>query len=282
MPAGGRDLFVREWGDESGPPLLFWHALGDHTGLQVAEAARVLTRDFGLRVIALDAPGCGESAPATQPEDYLLSRLAALVAAVADSLRLDAPAFAGASWGGSVALAAAAAAPGRLRGLALLDSGYQAPFSGEDSLEELQRFWRAQPGFRFASWDDWEADARAYFGRWSPALAALLREGMREQDGEVVSRLGPDAYAAAIWALRREPWSEFVAPVGSSGVHVLLLAATEPPEREDERAAQLERFTGLIPQAEIERVPGAGHPLLEEQPELVARALGEWVARLYA
>jgi pimeloyl-ACP methyl ester carboxylesterase len=282
VPAGDRRLFVREWGDEPSPALLFWHALGDHTGLQVAEAARILAGDFGLRVIALDAPGCGESPPVAVPEDYELSRLAALALSVAETLGLEAPAFAGASWGGSVALAAAAAAPGRVRGIALLDSGYQEPFTGDDSLEELQRFWRAQPGFRYASWGEWEADAREYFTRWTPELGALLREGMREHDGEVVSRLGPDAYAAVIWALRREPWSEFVAPVGGNGVPVLLLAATEPPEREAQRAGELERFVGLVPQARIERVPAAGHTLLEEQPELVARAVGAWAARLYA
>jgi pimeloyl-ACP methyl ester carboxylesterase len=282
VQAAGGDVYVREWGAESSPAVLFWHALGDHTGLQAAEAARVLVGEFGLRVVALDAPGFGRSTPVVAPEDYALSRLGPLVLSVAETLGLERPAFAGSSWGGSVALAAAAAGTERLRGIVLLDSGYQGPFTEEAPLDDLRRFWRAQPGFRFAGWPEWEADARAHFRRWTPALGELLREGFREEGGEVVSVMGPDAYATVIWTLCREPWTTFVPAVGGSGLPVLLLAATEPPEQENERAADLARFAGLVPQAHVERVPHAGHALLEEQPEAVARTMGDWLRRLYA
>src|SRR5215218_681145 len=130
LQAGDTELFVREWGQVASPPLLFWHALGDHTGLQVAEAAQILVADFGLRVIALDAPGFGESPPVTAPEDYTLRRLAGLVVSTAGALALDRPVLVGSSWGGSVGVATAATAPESIRGIALLDSGYQSGFEG--------------------------------------------------------------------------------------------------------------------------------------------------------
>ena len=43
-------LIYREW-EADGPPILFWHALGDHSSMQMVEAAPVIARWFGYRVI---------------------------------------------------------------------------------------------------------------------------------------------------------------------------------------------------------------------------------------
>ena len=282
LDVAGTELCAHEWGGQGAPAVLFWHALGDHTGQQVAEVATLLVQDFGLRVVALDAPGFGGSPAFEEPERYELSSVVPLALGAADGLALERPVFLGSSWGGSVALAAAATAPDRLRGIALLDSGYQPAMTGGESLEELREHWRGEEGFRFATWDDWREDAHAYFSRMTPELEEVLRSAYRERDGEVVSIMGPDIYATVIWALRREPWTTFVPRVGRTGVPVLMLAATEPPERRAERTEELGAFAADVPQAVIRHVEGAGHPLLEERPEQVARAVGEWALPLYA
>jgi alpha-beta hydrolase superfamily lysophospholipase len=54
--AGDTAVFVRQWGRAGSAPVLFWHGLGDHTGLQIGEVAPLLAKQ-GLRVVAVDALG---------------------------------------------------------------------------------------------------------------------------------------------------------------------------------------------------------------------------------
>ena len=58
VSAGDAEVLVREWGSE-GPPIFFWHALGDHTSLQLVDAAPILVEEFGYRLVGVDAPGFG-------------------------------------------------------------------------------------------------------------------------------------------------------------------------------------------------------------------------------
>jgi pimeloyl-ACP methyl ester carboxylesterase len=280
IDADGTTLAVHEWGDETAPAVLFWHALGDHTGLQIAEAAPILARRFGLRVAALDAPGFGLSPRIEDPELLALHSVAPLALAAADALGLDRPVLAGSSWGAAVALAAAALGGERLRGLVLLDSGYQPPQDGGESLEELRAHWRAQD-VRHPSWEAWRDDARAYFGRFTAELEQVLRAGFREEDGEIVSVMGPDLYATVIWALRADPSAGYLDGVARSGLPVLLLVATEPPDPDGERAQQVAAFVDRVPRTEVVHVEGAHHHLLEDEPGEVAATLGAWAARLY-
>src|SRR4249919_3196848 len=119
----GVPLAVRSWGDPAGRPVLFWHPLGDVTsGAYLSELAPTLTEQFGLRLVALDGPGFGES-PALPAEQYAADRLAGLVWGLAGTLGLDRPVLMGHSWGGVVMLAAAAGRPVDVAALVLLDSG---------------------------------------------------------------------------------------------------------------------------------------------------------------
>jgi pimeloyl-ACP methyl ester carboxylesterase len=281
IDAAGTPLAAHEWGEPGAPCVLFWHALGDHTGMQIAEAAPVLADRFGLRVAALDAPGFGASPPLDDPDGLALPSLAALALAAADELVLDRPVFAGASWGGFVALAAAALAPERLRGIALVDSGYQPAVSGEESLDELRRRWRSEEGFRYVSWEAWREDARRYFNRYTPELERALRAGFREEAGEVVSIMGPDLYATAIWTLQRDPWTNYLDGAAASRLPALLLVATEPADGRAERDEHVAEFAARVPQAEIAYLDGLPHHMLEHDPERVAVAIGRWARRLY-
>jgi pimeloyl-ACP methyl ester carboxylesterase len=121
LPSG--PLAVREWGEPQGVPFLFWHSVGPGgTGEMFAVAAEPLGR-AGFRVVALDAPGFGLS-PAREPDAYALDRLGALLWEVADAFGLERAVFAGHSWGGAVAVAAAGQRPDRALGVVLYDSGH--------------------------------------------------------------------------------------------------------------------------------------------------------------
>ena len=122
-------MHVREWGDEAGRPLVFWHALGAGTsGAYLTEVAPALTA-AGLRLIAPDAPGFGES-PAAPREQYLTENVVELLRGILDERGIDRAILMGHSWGGTIATSFAAAHPERVAGLVLVDSGhadYQDP-----------------------------------------------------------------------------------------------------------------------------------------------------------
>jgi pimeloyl-ACP methyl ester carboxylesterase len=276
IEAGGAKLHLREWGAEDGRPLLFWHALGDHTSLQPAEAAPVLVR-YGLRVLAVDAPGFGES-PRLADDRYELASLVELGRDALDGLGLEQVVWMGSSWGASVGVHVTAAYPERIEALVLLDGGYQDPPDDlGSSLDEVREHWRSQP--ELWSYDSWEAlddDARQYFRRWSPALAESCRSAYRERDGRIVSIMGPDVYAAATWGVIAAPPTEALPRLGASGVPVLLLAAAEPPELAERRRPARERFAELVPQADV-RLVETMHFVLEDAPEETAKEIGEWL-----
>lgn len=279
VQAGGVRLHVWEWGEARAPPLLFWHGLGDHNGLQIGEAAPLLVDEFELRVLGLDAPGFGRS-PALPLDAYDLDALAGLVPLLLEGLDVPEVVFVGASWGAWVAIRTASIAPVRVSALVLLDGGYLQPrLRGGETLEELIGYWRAQPGFRFGSWDDVATEAKTYFRRWSAQLELGMREVFREEDGAVVSIMGPERYASAAHALRRWPEERLLPALAASGKPVLLLAASEATDYEEKRQAALRRFAQAVRQAEVQTVPDARHSLLEDQPERVARAVGEWLRR---
>lgn len=279
VTAGDAELHLYEWGDQ-GRPVLFWHALGDHTALQPIDVAPSLVSEYGAHVFAADAPGFGGS-PRLPDERYEVPALVELAARLADALALDTFAWLGSSWGASIGVHFAASHPERLTGLALLDGGYFDPdWEGSTALDDVREHWRGHPEyFRFDSWEAVIEDARAAFTRWTPGIEQVVRSAYRETDGEVVSIMGPDVYAAAMHGLHAAPPTPELARLGETGVPVLVLAATEPKERAEARRPELERFAQLVPAAEIHRVPNARHLMLEDAPEEVARTVGEWLVR---
>jgi len=116
LRAEGADLSWLEWGD-AGAPLLLLHGITSNAQAWWRVAPRLV--QAGFHVFALDMPGHGLSG---QVADHRVESMARLVAAAAGELGLDTVTLVGHSWGGSVALALAAA-PGatRVERVALLD-----------------------------------------------------------------------------------------------------------------------------------------------------------------
>jgi pimeloyl-ACP methyl ester carboxylesterase len=270
------ELFLREW-EADGPPVLFWHALGDHTSLQMVEAGPILAERFGYRVLAVDAPGFGGS-PRLPDERYEVPALIELARSLFDALGLERIPWIGSSWGATLGIHFAGKYPDLVSGLVLLDGGYLDPRGGDGkTLEELREHWRSQPGFRYETWDALFEDARQYFKRWSPEMEEYVRSAYEERNDEVVSKMGPDVYAAAIYGVDTSPPSAAQQRLGEARVPVLLLTATEPPEDEERRLASIAQFAARVPQADIRRVDRAPHFLLESRPGEIARTVGGWL-----
>jgi pimeloyl-ACP methyl ester carboxylesterase len=113
------DLFVTVDGPEDAPPLVLLHGTGA-SGRSWSTLVPLLTPAH--RVIRVDLPGCGSSA-APDGGDYDMPSQARLVGAALDRVGVTSAVVAGHSSGGAVATALAAARPGLVRGLVLIDTG---------------------------------------------------------------------------------------------------------------------------------------------------------------
>jgi len=280
----GALMHLREWGD-GGMPVIFWHALGDHSSMQMAEVGPILATEYGLHVVGVDAPGFGGSAPRLPDMQYEVPALTSFIARLVDSLELDRPAWLGSSWGAYLGIAYAGAHPDNIRALALLDGGYWddpdealATYSLDALREELRG--RGEE-FRWPSWEAAYAEYRGMAaGRWNPELESYVRSVMREEGDEVVSIMGPDVYAAALYGLLHADLPAIQEQLGRTDIPVLLLAAKGElePELEAKREQWIRLFKSRIPHADVRRIE-APHLMLEAQPIEVARVIGPWLHR---
>jgi len=266
--AGGTPLALREWGPGGGPPVLFWHALGPvTTGEYAALLAPALP---GVRLIAPDGPGHGESPPLPR-ERYAIRPTVELAVALLDALGLEQVAFIGHSWGAMIGAHLAAAAPERVSALVLLDAGYGDPAEqpGAQPLtyeERLAQARSAQQAWRWPDWDALDADAEGL---------AVARAGAREEDGAVVARVSPEARAAIQDALYASSISATWPALRE--LPVLLLVATEPPELEAYRHEAVARFAAAVPSARVEHVADAGHDLIADAGPRVGALIAAWL-----
>src|SRR5688500_4234764 len=103
-----------------GPPLLLLSANpGDHRDWDAI--APDLARDH--RVIAVDWPGYGDSAPPSPPSAASAMMFAEIAIDIADALDLTAVIAIGNSVGGYASVRLAAERPARVAGIVLVDSG---------------------------------------------------------------------------------------------------------------------------------------------------------------
>jgi pimeloyl-ACP methyl ester carboxylesterase len=244
VDAGVARFHLREWGDESSPALLFWHGLGA-TGSDLDTAGPLLA-EYGLRVLAPDAPGFGASPPLATPAGYTSEASAAQAATLLDTLGIEQAIFLGHSWGATVGCYVAARHPARLAALVLLDGGY---------LDLADLPWASEPpGYR--------------------KLVELVRSG------GAAARLDhttPEVWAAVVHAGFTQPPSLALGDIPRD-LAVLVVAASEPREMQQLRDARLARFRALVPHATVEAMPGVSHNLLAEAGPAVAAVVGDWLA----
>jgi pimeloyl-ACP methyl ester carboxylesterase len=279
------ELVVREWGDPDAHPLVYVHqGTPSGNGLHIAELAPLLVRDHGLHVIAPDMPGYGET-PAAPIHAYDPRWMADLVAELLDARGIARASYLGLSWGGSIGCHVAERHGARIDSLVLLDSGYQdlsdiPDFAGvSDLLTLTQAMEHAESGLRFDSWDDAAAALRADASRWSPELEAAWRAGMIvDGDGPVRSKVTAAVWGAVLHGIAEAPCLPTFPAIRASGVPVLLLTATLPPDEQELRERCIERFQAALPEAEVRRMEGAQHDLVGEVGPPLAALVGDWLA----
>ena len=257
----GRTLSYAEYGDTSGPPLLWFHGT---PGSRLEHDP--LDRALPARIILPERPGYGRSDP---QHDRSLAGWANDVASLADALGLDRFAVVGVSGGGPHALACAAVIPDRLNGVGVICGvGPLAdPAAGEgmnpmnQALFEVARTDRAQfTVMADAMVEAITSDPDGFFEQSltvlppvdqaamvDPRVRALYRDSMTE-----AMRQGSVGMVEETVMLA-SPWDIEVRDIL---VDVLMWQGTEDTNVPLRHA---ELMAAAIPKGKLEVVPGEGH-----------------------
>jgi pimeloyl-ACP methyl ester carboxylesterase len=280
VDVAGTSVCVRGWGNEGAIPFVFWHGLGlgnNGSFLEVATPALVAA---GVQPIALDAPGFGDSA-ALERDGYGGDRLVDFLWALIDALDLARPVvLAGHSWGGTLAIVAAARRPDETAALVLLDSGHIDPADSlegnvEATFEELIAQLEAEeiP----ATWDDL-VEILAQEGMGQPWTIAAWRHGVDVDDsGALRVKASFETLAAARIGLMQTRATEAWPTVAAAGIPTLLLLATEPEPVRERNAAAAERMRAAFPAADLRAVEGMSHDVFVDLGAEAGAVVADWL-----
>ncbi len=277
--ADGVPLFVRSTG--AGGAIICLHGF--------PESGASWTRQLSSlgathQVIAPDGRGHGRSGCPSELKDYRIHRLVADVLAVADHFDADRFALVGHDWGGVVAWCAAAWHPERVSHLVAINAPHptllQAALDSDPSQRAASSYIAAltAPGAaeRLTPERLWEL---IFAGDDARGLVAAV-----EKADLLASWRRPQAIAAMLNWYRAAPFD--FAPVGGHGggrlpdplqISVPTLVLWGMQDR-ILLPGLLEGLPGLVPDLTVQTVEGAGHGLVREQPELVSRLIGDYLA----
>jgi pimeloyl-ACP methyl ester carboxylesterase len=233
-------------------PLVALHGFGT-TGYRTFRYAAPFFEERGIPLVAPDLLGFGES---DKPEGvYSLRRYAALLIDFLDVLDLGKPVLLGHSMGGKIAAAAAALFPERFSGLILVNSG------------GFSLLGRLMPPLARARWT-----VRLFRQPW------FLRHVLpRTPLGPVFS--SPES----IDQLARLRCSHYALDLDATGLRPRLRSITLPSLilwGDDDPIlprGTAERILRDLPHARIERLPGAGHAPMKDQPVLFTEAVAAFM-----
>ncbi len=281
VDAGGRQVFVRRWGPVDGRPLLFLHSLGPAaSGALVGPGVQPLA-EAGFSIAAPDQPGFGQTPP-LDPDGYTAEGLAELAWSVADALGWGRIVLAGHSWGGSIAVHAAAARPDRVDALVLVDSGHldyaeQQAASLTKSLDDLAAEAEAAR-VRVADRTAVAADLELPID--DPVVDAYMEGLTDDGEGGFISRTIGSSRARAMYHLMRARQSDQWAALAAAGTPTLLLLATTPDDLRATNETAGARFQAAVPQADVRMIEGASHSLITDLRDHFGATVAEWLARL--
>lgn len=265
----GITLAATVHGAGPGLPVLLLHGLSQQRHFWMPVVRRMRTRP----VAALDQRGHGDT-DTPLAADFSVGACAADAVACLDALGWSEAILVGHSWGAAVALAAAAARPDRVRGVALIDGGLWSP-SGMGTREEVlvrltppplgipeDRLWQLIRGGDLGpSWSDETRAALAPTFAVAADGTARTRIGVARHMRVLEGLLdhAPGADLAACDDAEIPVWAAVCEPAGRS----------DEDERQDARSAAVRAAAGHA-NLRIHRWAGGIHDVPLQWPALVA------------
>ena len=279
VPRGGRSGFVSvderqvhylEWGSSAAPPLVCLHG-GGQTAYMWEELGDVLRSRY--HVLAPDLPWHGDSDPI---DDMSRQTIAASIPPLLREFGFEQAAFVGASLGGIVSLTLAAANPGVVAGVALIDIGHRLE---DDGVNRIIEFMTRRESF--ASLEEAAADVAEYLPQRKAVRPENLRRNLRQRpDGRWVWK---HAYGRRLREEGQPPggWRELIAgldrEVTTLRCPVLVLRGSASDVLSDEGA---EEVAALIPDARVATIGSAGHHAAGDNPESTVGLVGAFLAEI--
>jgi pimeloyl-ACP methyl ester carboxylesterase len=267
LPVNGLRLHYWEWGDPAAPPVLLLHGLPGNAAEWRTIALRLARR---FRVLAVDQRGHGESAWAA---DYAPALMAEDVAAMIGALGTGPLPVVGHSMGGINSYLCAAAHPGLLTRLVIVDIG---PGSCTPALDEAVR-----TGLRFF--------ARAVYADPDEAVREWAAGNPRAREPElrhyIVHNLRRRDDGGWVWRFDAAHLESWLDQLPDHPTQWTALARVTCPvlvirgaESEVLLPATAARMVEVLPDARLVEIPDGGHDLTVERPEPVAEAVAQFLA----
>lgn len=274
VTARGVDFHITEAGDPNGRPVLALHGWPHH---HYTYRDLLSSPPEGLRVIAPDLPGYGWSGPA--PHRWAKQDVAQDVLALMDELGLDRVLLVGHDWGGFVGYLLTLAEPDRVDGFVVASMSHP---------------WNSRAQLFFGSWRFGHMPLNAAMGSWLmrrtsfldrvlfPIAAGDDRARIRDDFRVYSARFRDPVCARAT----RDTYRTFVlhefpalvrtgADPRSTDVPIRAVVGT----KDIITPAMADAATARASDYEVEFIPGVGHFMLDERPDVVRRHLIELAQR---
>ncbi|HEV2150245.1 MAG TPA: alpha/beta hydrolase [Longimicrobiaceae bacterium] len=267
VPAGGRSLHLREWGDPASEAVLLLHGIPTNGLLWTDVAPRLAAR---ARVLAPDLLGYGRSdAPGGQPVD--ITAQAGYVVELLDALGIGRATVVGHDIGGGVAQILAVRHPERVARLGLVDSVCYDSWP----IPEMKAIQAAAPVVEHMP-----------AGLTTKGLKLGLRRGFVDQaraesflDGFLEPFSTPeglDVFVEHARSLDSRHTEEIAPMLPGLSIPAAVVWGRQDPFQKPEYA---ERLAADIPGAELTWIAEASHFSPADAPEPVAEALLRLLAR---
>ncbi|MCI3241504.1 alpha/beta hydrolase [Streptomyces sp. 7R016] len=257
----GVRLVCRDWGRSGEQPIVFLHGLAGHAG-EWDVLARMLSCRY--RVVAVDQRGHGASE--RLPRDVSRAAYVADVIAVVDQLALQRPVLVGQSLGGHTAMLAAAAHPGLVRALALVEAGPGGPDPNPHGPVDIGRWLDSWPT-HFPS----REAAVAFLG--GGPVGEGWAAGLEERDGRLGPRFNRDVMVRSLAENAQRSFLREWTQVDCPTLVVLAQSSFIPAQEVDE-------MLRLRPSTTSMSIPATGHDLHLEQPAVLHAALLDFLEGL--
>jgi pimeloyl-ACP methyl ester carboxylesterase len=258
--SSGVRLNYQDLGD--GPPVLFVHELASDLRQWRGQVPALSAR---FRCIAYDARGYPPSDVPSEPEAYVWERFRDDIGAVLDQCGVERAALVGWSMGAYAALQFARLWPERITRLVLVGVGSGSPAAERGpflaQMQALAEAWGSNP--EFAAAQIAQTPGRQPLKRRNPDAFAAWLADLRGHSPEGM------ALTCANYQGLRPSLEDFEAELARLRMPVLLMVGEE--DLPCLQAAR--RLASVIATARLERLPGAGHAPMLEDPDGFNRAL---------
>ncbi len=264
---------VREWGDPTDPGILLWPGLGSNSAYFAG-----LAPALPGRAVAVDPPGCGNSAAL---DSYTFERLVELVAAVAEACGCWS--IVGHSLGAYLAAGVAGAPPDGLRAAVLLDGAFldattMAKVGMPVTLPRVELIaWIRANELRYPDWETAIGSLSTMLGGApTPTLEAYIRASFVERDGEIRQPTPPEEMADQVQAVVVDDVRGLAERVQ---IPTLLIASGQPAELRAVREPAWRQFADASALIDLHIADGWGHNAIFQDSDAVTSLIADWLER---